>query len=357
MRSVTRMCDVVAALGLARTRLAAAEPIVPSSPGCTVAVCTYLRPTPLARLLDSVLLQDVEPAEVIVVDASPDDFTERMVRSHPLAARLGARLSYLRVTDSLRGLTRQRNAALRLVVTDLVAFFDDDIVLERSCLSEMERVHRSALRPVGVSAYIANASASIPVMWRLRRALFVVPTLRPGTYCRSGWSIPWAFLRPGREIVPGDFLPGGATMWHTHLARSIGFNEQFAGYGSAEDLEFSLRIGRHGRLVVSKGARVEHLHDPTGRPNDYALGYMSAQNSHRIHSSCLPSRRRRDVAWFWYALVVDSLLRMTALARPTARHTARAASQFLRGRLQFLLDTWWRRRRSSDHNSIAESVA
>src|SRR5882762_3052832 len=146
------------------------------------------------------------PERVLTVDASPSDQTERAVRDHDSLAVVGSDLLYFRVTDGLRGLTRQRNFALRWVTTDLVAFFDDDIVLSPGCCAELERHHRElGDRVVGVGALIENQLQAPRLAWRLLRWLHAVSDLRPGTYSRSGISIPWGFLpRTEDRLVEGD---------------------------------------------------------------------------------------------------------------------------------------------------------
>ena len=116
-----------------------------------------------------------------------------------------------------------------------------------------------------------------------RRALGIVSTLRPGAYSRSGMSVPWHFLPPGNGVVNGDWLTGGAMMYPTALARAIGFHEGFEGYSTGEDLQFSLAAGAHGRLVVARAARAQHLQDPANRPNPRDMAYVSARNAHHIH--------------------------------------------------------------------------
>jgi hypothetical protein len=236
---------------------------------------------------------------------------------------------YFRVSEGLRGLTRQRNFALARVATDLVAFFDDDIVLLPGCLREMERVHRDRKEVVGVGALIVNENTRPRAIWLLRRLLFVVPSLRPGKYFASGVSTPWwsagALTRCESE---GDWLPGGATMWQTAAARETGFIDGFAGYGSGEDLEFSQRVRRRGKLVLAGAAQVEHLHDPGGRPNMADLGYMIVRNHHRIHQETWSRRSRGASLYFAYATVVEALLQSVNLLRPSR---VRETWRYLRG--------------------------
>src|SRR6185503_15168066 len=109
--------------------------------GITVVVCTQQRPQSLTRFLDSLAAQDARPDELIIVDASEDDATEELLSQRLGIGDIADRCLYFRVSGSLKGITRQRNLALRWVSADLVAFFDDDVELLPGCLREMERVH------------------------------------------------------------------------------------------------------------------------------------------------------------------------------------------------------------------------
>ena len=337
-RSRVSSPDLVAAHVIARfcTITAAEAGSAPSSPppvpGCCVAVCTCGRPASVLRFLESLRTQEPTPDQVVVVDASPDDATEQALRAHPLLGDLGRRLDYLRVSRTLSGLTPQRNVALRTATTDLTAFFDDDIVLLPGCLAEMARVHRARPGIVGVAAVIVNERSQPPALWRVRSLLRIIPTLRPGRYTRSGIQTPWRFLPPTDAVVEGEWLPGGATMWKTVVAREVWFNEGLDGYASGEDLEFSLLMRRKGRTVVAGSAHLLHLQDPSGRPNAFQMGYMGLRNLFYIHQACRPDARQVDTAYFLYGFGLDTLVRLLALLRPGQR---RMRWEFLRGRLRF----------------------
>jgi GT2 family glycosyltransferase len=277
--------------------------------GVSVVICTYKRPDSIVGCLHSLSAQSRLPDEIIVVDASPDLNTERAVSAFALDNTDLPALIYARVTGSRVGLTRQRNYSASLVSMDLVAFFDDDTVLAPECLAEMERVHRQSNVPVaGVGAYVSNEHRKPSLLWRLRMCFRSVTDLKPGRYDDSGYSIPWNFLPPTEELLEGDWLPGNAMMWRTELVRKLRFDESFAGYASGEDLEFSLRARREGKLFLAGSARLQHLHAPSGRPDAFRFGYMETKNAFLI----LKANMRRS-AWihvlrFSYALVLDTLL-------------------------------------------------
>jgi GT2 family glycosyltransferase len=309
-------------------------------PGVSVVMCTYRRAGSMRGFLHSLAEQAERPLRLVIVDASPDDETEKLIREWDDAQPLARLLLYFRVTGSLKGLTRQRNFGIRWVDTDLIAFFDDDVVLLSGCLAEMEKVHRRRNGDVvGVGGYTEGSFQPPDTLWRTRRLLGIVSDLRPGSYQRSGMSVPWSFLPPTDGIVDADWLPGCAMMWKTAVLREIGFSESFEGYAQGEDLDFSLRARRRGKLVIAGAARFLHLFDENGRPNHQKLGYMALYNRYQIQKRGLDDRTWRDVAWFVYAWGVDTIM----LARnflfprrivPTLLHLGgrmRAGMDLLRG--------------------------
>jgi hypothetical protein len=92
-------------------------------------------------------------------------------------------------------------------------------------------------------------------------------------------------------------------------------------------------MGSRGRTVLVGAARVLHLQEWSGRPNDRQMGYMGLRNQFYIHQTCLPGRERRDTAYFIYGYGLDTLVRLLALLRPG---NVRVRWEFLLGRLHFI---------------------
>src|SRR5438874_9262291 len=196
--------------------------------GVTVCVCTYRRADSIIRLLDSLERFEGTGYPTLIVDASPDVRTEEAVRSWVGRRRIRSALAYFRVEAALRGLTKQRNFALRVTATDLICFFDDDVELLSDCVTEMERVFRAAAgKFAGVGALVVNQPRCPVVLWRIRCALGMTANLRPGTYHGSGISVPWGYVRDSDGVVEGQWLPGAAMLWDVSRARKVGFCEEF----------------------------------------------------------------------------------------------------------------------------------
>ena len=90
-------------------------------------ICTYMRPKPLLKLLESVRKQTVYPDEILIVDGSKNEETEIALLHNKFK-----NLKYYLVDEKDRGLTKQRNFGIKNVsnVTEIVCFLDDDTVLD-----------------------------------------------------------------------------------------------------------------------------------------------------------------------------------------------------------------------------------
>jgi GT2 family glycosyltransferase len=118
---------------VARERLGwAPGPRPPSHlPRATVAVCTRDRPDDLRRALDALLRLPDHGQELLVIDNHPStDATLRLAGSYP---------SVRYVREDRPGLDVARNRALREAAHDIVAFCDDDAVVEPEWLESLCR--------------------------------------------------------------------------------------------------------------------------------------------------------------------------------------------------------------------------
>ena len=97
-------------------------------------ICTYQRPKPLLQLLQSVQEQTLYPDEILIIDGSTNDATERMIANTSFL-----NLNYFLVPKEERGLTKQRNFGIARVSkdNDVVCFLDDDTVLSADYFEQL----------------------------------------------------------------------------------------------------------------------------------------------------------------------------------------------------------------------------
>ena len=102
-----------------------------TSPFVNVIVATRDRVSSLVKCLDSLLKQNYSAFDVIVVDnASSSSQTETLIASHYAST---GRVHYLR--EDRPGLGRAHNCGLAKATAEIVAFTDDDVIVDQQWLS------------------------------------------------------------------------------------------------------------------------------------------------------------------------------------------------------------------------------
>jgi len=103
------------------------------NPPVSVVICTMSRPRQLQNALDALLALSYPNFEIIVVDNGPEDTsTASMIREHY------SDLPNLRYeAEPLRGLSAARNRGIEVAKGEILAFTDDDIIVDRYWLSSL----------------------------------------------------------------------------------------------------------------------------------------------------------------------------------------------------------------------------
>jgi len=245
----------------------------------SVIICTYQRPGPLANLLECLAAQVYTDFEVLVVDGSGDPspvtaVVEEFMRKASVAVRL---------IRSAKGLTRQRNVGLSLAAGEIVCFLDDDVTMEPLFLRSVAAIlGRGDMQDVGgLSAYdVLHYPQSINLRWRMRRLLRIVPRLEGGTVDRFGRSVPLSFLRPFAGLKQVGFFYGFCMIYRRPAVAGLWFDEQLPTYGG-EDRDFSFRVGRRWKLVVSGDLAVEHHCSPEVRDSSLRRTWQAGYGTGR----------------------------------------------------------------------------
>src|SRR5947209_6858962 len=97
-----------------------------SMPSSSVVVCTRDRPDYLDRCLDALALLEYPHFDVLVVDNAPSDG-----RTREVAARWDTRY----VQEPVAGLSRARNRGAMESSGEIVAYLDDDAIVDSGWLS------------------------------------------------------------------------------------------------------------------------------------------------------------------------------------------------------------------------------
>lgn len=199
----------------------------------SVVIATRDRPASLRALLDSIFVGDCLPTEIIVADQSQGAFDLD-------EAPDGVHLVHLRV-DSV-GLSRNRNAGIAAATHDVLAFLDDDSLVEPSWLEELVSALDDAPTRTVVTGAVASGSTD-----------GLIPSVTP----------------PGKERIVTGRVTGGDPLFPNNMAvpRSafddVGLFDVRLGAGApwfpaAEDNDFGFRLLEAGYAIEFVPSAVVH---------------------------------------------------------------------------------------------------
>jgi GT2 family glycosyltransferase len=304
-------------------------------------VCTYRRATAVERLLQALAAQTRVPDETLVVDASPDDETQRVVETLIGSGGLPS-LGYFKAPPEHRGLTRQRNYGIERASGDLIAFLDDDTIPEAEYFAETLSCFERHAKAAGVGGFITNEvewwESNGPegaqggalfnwgawerreaLRWRLRRGLGLVSELPPGWMPPAGHGRPVGYLPPDGQDHEVEFLMGCSFTFRREVFRDERFSSYFEGYGLYEDMDFCLRAARRAPLYLCTRARLAHYHAPAGRPNQFRYGWMVVRNGWVVWRRRWPKPSLKGRAGWWATTMLLALCQFGDVLRGPQR--------------------------------------
>jgi len=183
---------------------------------------------------------------------------------------------------------------------EIVHFIDDDVVLENGYFEGLERclaANPSVLGVGGVMPSAARPSAD----WRHR--MLLLDSARGGRVLRSGVNVLPRVVTAPTDV---DWLSGCSMSYRTSVLRTLSFDLRMSGYCLGEDVGFSYRVGRMGRLMVTPEARLEHLQSPADRLAALDLARQVIAWRHAFVAEM--SHEGLSMAAYWWPVVGDLLL-------------------------------------------------
>ncbi|CAH8295212.1 GT2 family glycosyltransferase [Mariniflexile fucanivorans] len=261
----------------------------------TLIICTYMRPKPLVKLLESVEKQSLYPNEILIIDGSTNNETKVILDEKPFR-----NLKYYKVDDANRGLTKQRNYGVNLVqeTSEIICFLDDDTVLNADYFMELLNTYTMYPKALAVGGYISNEIEwqitdgkknkkkfyydgwvrNEPSRFKIRRFFGLLPDMPPGFLPTFSHGRSIGFFPPSGKIYEVEQIMGGVASYKKEVFEHLSFSKYFQGYGLYEDADFSLRLAKKGSLYINTKAQLAHYHEDSGRPNQYKYGKMVVRN-------------------------------------------------------------------------------
>jgi GT2 family glycosyltransferase len=245
--------DLAAALG----RLAPLTRSAPPASGgpISVVICTRDRPDDLRRCLAAVLALDYPEFEVVVVDSASATAATRAV----VTSLASGRPRYLRVDQP--GLSRARNTGVRAAAHELVAFLDDDVIVDPRWLRGISAGFASGPDVVCVTGIVASGQ----LLTRAQRSMD-----RRLTWARNVNVTRFSLADPpaAYPLFPFQFgaygTGAGFASRRSTLFELGGFDEALGvgtPTGGGEDLDWFTRVVLAGHtLLYAPDALVWHKH-------------------------------------------------------------------------------------------------
>jgi glycosyltransferase involved in cell wall biosynthesis len=231
---------------------------VANMPTLTVAICTKDRPKRLVRLLASIAaIRDRSPfagVDVLVVDnASIDEATREAADSRP-------DIRYVR--EPKPGLNFARNAALANASSDLLAFLDDDVVVDHDWLNGLAAAWREAPHAGGFTGLV------LPLRLETEAQVYFEQQGGFGRGFERREFRATSFAYPLHPVGAGLVGAGCNMAFDVALLRQLGGFDEALDTGAplpgGGDLDIFYRVLRAGRVIVYEPRYVvRHEHRET----------------------------------------------------------------------------------------------
>jgi glycosyltransferase involved in cell wall biosynthesis len=253
-----------------------------TAPSVSVVICTRDRPQDLDRCLHSLATLATDPHEVLVVDNTAGDAS---------TADVCARHAVRRVVEPEPGLSRARNRGIAETTGAIVAFTDDDCVVDPGWLDVVPDAFADP-RVMVLAGYVGPLELETPAQTAFERL---------GGFARAyerkvldGRTIRWAGIGDGNSFFRRDAF------------EEVGLFAEDLGPGSpalsGQDADMFSRIFAAGyRMVLDPGAIVWHRHRPDHAGLRSAMFGYSAGFSAYVARSLIGRRDPRALrygAWW-----------------------------------------------------------
>ncbi|MBV9848919.1 MAG: glycosyltransferase family 2 protein [Armatimonadetes bacterium] len=230
----------------------------------SVIIVTLNRPDCVRRCLECLVAQVPPPEQIIVVDASADDRTLRVVQDFP-------GVLYLRNDNGFGRMTASRNIGLKRATGSIIAFLDDDAFAHPGWLAGL----RAAYTDDTVGAVGGRALNNQPD--EARTGVGEIGRLQ------SNGELAGNFAAEPEGVIEVDHIMGCNMSFRRQvLSRLGGFREDYPGIsGVREDSDMCIRVKRLGyRILFSPLACVDHISAPqaTGSRFDTRYAYYLQRN-------------------------------------------------------------------------------
>jgi glycosyltransferase involved in cell wall biosynthesis len=241
----------------------------------SIVIPTRNRPILLNRVVAAIIPQLSNNDEIIIVDSSD---------SESMSENLGLLPQVKYISTHIRSAAVQRNIGLEQIADSKYVFFLDDDVLPgpdyfTRCVESL-----NASNAIGLSGIAVNSSAKIYRTYPngligFYHRIFQLDSNKDGVLLHSGVNIPVRDYQGKTHEV--DWLIG-CSIWSTEKIGATRFESDFLGQSLSEDVIFSIRMSKKGRLVTDSSIVLIHDESDIARPSKQEFWKMWMTNRYRL---------------------------------------------------------------------------
>lgn len=263
----------------------------------SVVICTRNRLDDLLLCLDSIATQSQPPQELIIVDSSDIQLQKNtyFIKHFSVQNFPKSRLKYIHTSP---GLTYQRNVGIKQACGKILYFFDDDVVLEKDYLLQMDTAFQSHPEYAGGMGDITNINKDVSSKYQWFRRFFLLPREQAsGDFTWSG--MPTHAFGTAR-FKPVEVVGGCCMAFRKHTLQTQQFDESFKGYSYMEDADIARRISYSQPLFYNPTARLQHNESPIARDRLTMRAEMFAYNySYLFFKNFFWRNPFKIIPYFW----------------------------------------------------------
>lgn len=240
--------------------------------------------------------------EVIIVDSS----TREVAKIRKLCNEAKFKTKLLRSRPSI---AYQRNVGLKNLSkkNDFVMFLDDDITFRKDSFRQMR------LAILGLNKNIAGFGFNLQLkkglnFWDKLKKIDIVKKLgiydpKMGVVSPSGWQTISHNFKKNSEV---SWLTTQASIFRYKTIKNIYFDVFFEDYSYLEDLDFSYRVSKLGKLLIIHSAKYRH-------PNEIERAGYSFGKKEILNRYYFVKKNKLQFINFLIGAIIKSVLNLTRL--------------------------------------------
>jgi GT2 family glycosyltransferase len=221
----------------------------------SIIIATYNRAIDLKETFVSIISQTILPKEVIVIDDSNNNETEKLIKDIKDIFENKVILKYLH-NSSEKSLTIARNMGVKYSSGDIILFLDDDVLLDENYIEELLKVYDLDCNANGVQGYIYLQYCK-PIIDKHK--LFFLNFFEYNR-CRLLPSTQNTYPFILTKMITCQWLSGSNQSYRSKILHEFNFDENLKRYASKEDMDFSYRVHKKypDTLYITPKARLIH---------------------------------------------------------------------------------------------------